>query len=328
MSDPVSALTRPADTVARTASRRRLPEASIGIVPIVWNNVDLTDLAPAVPPDVILASVARLGYEGVQFGRGFPEGADLAATLATRGLRLAEVYAEITCTDDGPVDGSLEYARARLALLHAAGGEVLVPACHVGAGADASAARGSWAGRGDDPRAPRFSETGWRRLAELVDTLAAEADALGHLLAFHPHAGTHVETPPEVDRLAALTDPRRVGLCLDIGHYTVGGGDPAAAIAAHGERVRHVHLKDVDGAVLAGLRAGEIRDFAGAIRERLFTELGRGIVDLAGVIDALEARSFGGWLMVEQDSTWLEPAESAAIGKAAVDAELAKEPRR
>ena len=97
MNDPVSALARPADQ-SRPGSHgpRRLPEASIGIVPIVWNNVDLTDLAPAVPPDLILATVARLGFQGVQFGRDFPIGKRLAATLATRGLRLAEVYAEVT----------------------------------------------------------------------------------------------------------------------------------------------------------------------------------------------------------------------------------------
>jgi inosose dehydratase len=328
LNDPVSALARPATSPSREVTPRRLPEASIGIVPIVWNNVDLMDLAPAVPPDLILATVARLGFQGVQFGRDFPVGERLAATLATRGLRLAEVYAEITCTDDGPIDGSLDHARARLDLLDAAGGEVLVAACHVGAGSDASAARGAWAGRGDQPGAPRFTETGWRRLAELLDTLAIETEARGHRLAFHPHGGTHVETPDEVDRLAALTDSRRVGLCLDIGHYTVGGGDPVDAIRTHGERVRHVHLKDVDAAVLARLRAGELKDFSAAIRERLFTELGRGIVDLAGVIDALEAERYGGWLMVEQDSTWLDPAAAAAIGKAAVDAELEKGMRR
>jgi inosose dehydratase len=298
---------------------RRLPQASIGIVPIVWNNVDLVDLAPPVAPDVILDAVRRLGFEGVQFGRGFPVGPALADLLASYGLRLAEVYAEITCTEDGPVGGSLEHVRARLALLHAAGGEVLVPACHVGVGDDPSLGRGAWAGRGDQPGAPRFTDAGWRALAELLDRVAREAGDLGHPVAFHPHGGTHVETADEVDRLAALTDPERVALCLDAGHYTLGGGDPVAAIQTHGERIRHVHLKDVDPAVLRRLRAGAVPDFGQAVRERVFTELGRGLIDLPAIIGALETQAYAGWLMVEQDSTWLAPEEAAAIGKAAVD---------
>ena len=77
-------------------------------------------------------------------------------------------------------------------------------------------------------------------------------------------------------------------------------------------------MKDVDPAVLADLRAGRLPDFAAAIRARLFTELGRGVLDVDGVVAALEAIGYGGWLMVEQDSTWLAPAESAAIGRAAL----------
>jgi inosose dehydratase len=288
---------------------RRLARAPIGIVPIVWNNVDLVDLAPEVPAPLILDEAVRLGYEGVQFGRGFPEGAALADELGRRGLRLAEVYAELPVSADGPSDDALEIGLSRLAILHAAGGEVLVPACRVGGG------RSEWAGRGTDPDAPRLTDDGWRRLAAVLDALAAETTAAGHRLAFHPHGGTYVETPAEVAALAARTDPGRVGFCLDVGHYTVGGGDPVSAIGELGERVRHVHLKDVDPSVLAGLRDGSIADFEAAIRARLFTELGNGSLDLAGVIDALDARGYDGWLMVEQDSSWLAPSEAAAVGR-------------
>jgi inosose dehydratase len=288
---------------------RRLPRASIGIVPIVWNNVDLVDLAPEIPASVILDEAVRLGYEGVQFGRGFPEGPALAEALRRHDLRLAEVYAELPVTADGPSDDALEIGLARLAILHEAGGDVLVPACRVGGG------RSEWAGRGDAPDCPRLSEAGWRRFAEVVDALATATAKAGHRLAFHPHGGTYVETRSEVQTLARLTDPDRVGFCLDVGHYIVGGGDPAAAIGELGERVRHVHLKDVDPDVLAGLRDRTIEDFEAAIRRRLFTELGNGLLDLGGVIDALEQRAFDGWLMVEQDSSWLAPGEAAAVGR-------------
>jgi inosose dehydratase len=298
---------------SRTTRARRLPGARLGVVPILWNNVDLADLAPPTPMEAILDVAVALGYEGVQFGRGFPEAAALRTTLASRGLTLAELYAELPCTPDGPTDEALAIGRARLALLHAAGGEVLVPACRVGGG------REVWAGRGHVPGAPRFTAEGWTRFAAVVETLGREAAAQGHLLAFHPHSGTFVETPDEVERFAERTDPELVSFCVDVAHLTVGGGDPVDMIGRLGTRVRHCHLKDVDGDVLRRLRAGEVADFDAAIRARLFTELGHGVVDVDGVFDVLERLEYAGWLMSEQDSTWRDPADAAAASRATID---------
>jgi inosose dehydratase len=290
-----------------------LSAAQVGVVPIVWNNVDIEDLTSQTPVDIILDAIARLRYAGCQFGRGFPEGSELRAALAGRGLRLAEVYAELPCTADGLAPDALDVGRARLAILHEAGGDVLVPALRVGGG------RSEWVGRAGEPGAPRLSDPAWRGLAAVVDTLGREAVALGHRVAWHGHAGTYVETPEELERLMALTDPDVVGVCLDVGHYTVGGGDPVEAVRRFGQRVTHVHLKDVDPEVLASLRLGELTDFVAAIRNRLFTELGAGLLDLRGILRALADREFDGWLMVEQDSTWLQPGEAAAVGRGVLD---------
>jgi inosose dehydratase len=141
-------------------------------------------------------------------------------------------------------------------------------------------------------------------------------------MAFHPHAGTFVETADEIERLTTLTDPMLVPLCLDVGHFLVGGGDPVQALRTYGERVTHVHLKDVDPEVLASLRDDTIAGFSDAIRWRLFTELGAGVLDLDGVIEVLVERGYRGWLMVEQDSCWGPPSESAAIGRRVLAAAL------
>jgi inosose dehydratase len=159
----------------------------------------------------------------------------------------------------------------------------------------------------------------------LIDLLHVVADAAaehGHLVVFHPHAATFVETPDEVDRLMGSSDPASVGLCLDVGHDLVGGGDPVATLAAFGDRVQHLHLKDVDPVVLGRVRDGRYDGLGSAVREGLFTELGAGLLDLDGVLRLLAARDYAGWLIVEQDWGWCPPSESAAIGRRVLGAAL------
>jgi inosose dehydratase len=89
-----------------------------------------------------------------------------------------------------------------------------------------------------------------------------------------------------------------------------------------------VHLKDVDGAVLAGLRGGALPGFIAAVRERIFTELGNGVLDLGAVLRELDAAGYRGWLMVEQDSSRLPASEAAAIGRRVLGFALAELGRR
>ncbi|MEA2633069.1 MAG: inosose dehydratase [Chloroflexota bacterium] len=286
-----------------------LPAARIGTVPILWNSAELEAPRLATSATTILDEIARLGYEGTQLGHGFPEGSQLRAALSARGLRLAEVYAALPATPAGPDEEALAVGRERLRSLDAAGGDILCVAI------DGSSDRDERAGRADADGTPRFTDDAWQDLADVLHTLADETIAAGHQLAFHPHAGTYVETPAEVERLVDITDPATVGICLDVGHYLVGGGDPVAALRQLGERVTHVHLKDVDPVVLEGLRDGTIASLGSAVRARLFTELGAGALDLLGCLRALAARDYDGWLMVEQDSSWPPPSEAAAIGR-------------
>ena len=307
----------PAPAVVDEAARLRrrlaaggpLGAASIGAVPILWNNVDIAELRLGTDAGSILDEIARTGYDGCQLGLGFPEGHDLRAALAGRGLRLAEVHASVGATVDGPTPSAFDEVSERIRLLGAGGADVLCIAL------DVSDDRAAWAGRASDPATPRLTDAGWARTVELLRTVASDTRAAGARLAFHPHSGTYVETPEEVDRLVGSIDAATLPLCLDVGHYLVGGGDPVAALRRYGERVEHVHLKDVDPEVLAGLREGTIDGFRGAIQARLFTELGAGALDLDGVLAALAERRYAGWLMVEQDSAWPPPAESAAIGR-------------
>jgi inosose dehydratase len=291
------------------ASRGPLAGVSVGTVPILWNNVDVAELRHGTDADSILDDIARTGYDGCQLGLGFPEGDALRETLAARELRLAEVYASIPATIDGPTAVALAEVRERLRLLVAGGGEVFCVAL------DGSPGRNEAAGHATDADTPQLTESGWDALVGLLRTVAAETRAVGARIAFHHHAGTFVETPAEVERLAGAIPAEELEFCLDVGHYLVGGGDPVAALRRFGDRVSHVHLKDVDPDVLGRLRSREIGSFGDAVRQRLFTELGSGALDLDGVIAILAERRYDGWLMVEQDSGWPPPAESAAIGR-------------
>src|SRR5262249_56136159 len=69
----------------------------------------------------------------------------------------------------------------------------------------------------------------------------------GYEPTFHHETGTHIEAPWEIERMLELTD---VGLCLDTGHFLLGGGDPADALRRWRERINQVHVKDARRAVM------------------------------------------------------------------------------
>src|SRR5262249_48852066 len=110
-----------------------------------------------------------------------------------------------------------------------AGGHVLIVAAAAGSGYDAR---------------QTLDQPGWSALLAGLRRAQEIADHHDLELAFHPHAGTVVESAEAVGRLLELSD---VGLCLDTGHLLIGGVDPVHLAATAGSRVRHVHLKDVEG---------------------------------------------------------------------------------
>lgn len=286
-----------------------LPRAKLGIVPLLFANDDLPELTPPIAPEAMLDEIARLGFAGVQLSRVLPRGPALHAQLAERGLRIAEVYATLPCTADGPPELALTQGREKIRELNDAEGDILILSYHLSAG------RAEKAGRALGPDVPRLSEGGLERAVRILHQLASEARRSGHRAVYHPHVGTFVETPDEVDRLMSATDPELLGLCLDTGHYTLGGGDAVQALRRYGARLGHVHLKDVSRSAMSALRGDPNMTFLDALRVRIFTELGDGVLDVVGVARALVEVDYAGWLMSEQDTTWLRPSESAAIAR-------------
>ena len=117
---------------------------------------------------------------------------------------------------------------------------------------------------------------------------------------FHHHCAGYVETPEELDKLMVHTDPTLVGLCLDMGHFAFGGGDPLEALKKYYNRIWHVHFKDYSSAVGDVSRKNGYNYFE-SVEHGVFCELGRGSVDFPSIVAELRNREYNGWIVVEQD---------------------------
>jgi inosose dehydratase len=152
-------------------------------------------------------------------------------------------------------------------------------------------------GRAVSDRSLGLDEDGWHRLSEGVARASELGHARGFEVSFHPHTGSYVEAPWEIERLLELTE---VGIVLDTGHVTLGGGDATQALLDWRERLNHLHIKDLRLDVLRGVIADRA-DMPEAWRRGVFCELGTGDVDLTGFFGTLQESGYSGWLVVEQD---------------------------
>ncbi len=129
----------------------------------------------------------------------------------------------------------------------------------------------------------------------IVDEICA---AYGLDQVMHSHVQTVVETKDDIDMVLNGCD---VNFCLDTGHMAIGGQDPVEFARSAFDRVGHVHLKDVNLSLVPPVLARE-KSLMAATQEGLFTPLGQGDVDIAGVVRELESRGYDGWYVIEQDT--------------------------
>jgi inosose dehydratase len=145
-----------------------------------------------------------------------------------------------------------------------------------------------------------LDERQWRSVATGLDRLGERVREMDMWVAVHPHAATYLETREELDQLCRRTDLALVGYCPDTGHLAYGGVDPVAAVVDYASRVRHVHVKDIDAAVLERVRTEQL-SFYQAAKDGVFVPLGEGSVNFEAIIGALRQTRYDGWLVVEQD---------------------------
>jgi inosose dehydratase len=232
----------------------------------------------------VLSEIHLIGCSATELGPdGFVPGgpAEQAALLGSFELTALGAFCPLVLHD--PASSPEEAVRALLDRFLVLGAEMMVIATATG-------------GTSYDER-PQLDEVGWATLLSNLERAVEMAGERGVRACVHPHVGTMVETREEVER---LIDGCEAPLCLDTGHLTVGGADPIDLANQIPGRIAHVHLKDVDPAVLATIHASE-RTYTGAVRAGLYRPLGEGGIDLRGLVRSLEGAGYRGWYVPEQD---------------------------
>ena len=273
----------------------------IANAPCSWGVLEFEAKTASPPYQQVLDEIAQTGYVGTELGDwGFmPTQPDrLREELERRGLAMAGAFVTTRLADPRSHGPSLQRAVATARLLGAVGdGTPRFVVMSDEPTADPQ--RAGAAGRVDPSLS--LSDAQWDIAAEGIERIArAVRDEAGIRTVFHHHCAAFVETPQEIESLMQRTDPALVGLCLDSGHATYGGGSPGELLDRYRDRVWHVHFKDCEPEVAARARV-EGWDYLTALRRGLFCELGRGSVDFPAMLRALERYGYDGWLVVEQD---------------------------
>ena len=253
--------------------------------PISWGVCEVPGWGYQLTPERVLAEMRDVGMSATELG---PEGflpsdpTQLTELLGSYDLRCVGQFAPVLLHD--AAHDPLPDISAPLDALEATGADVLVVAAATGTD-------------GYDAR-PSLDDRQWDTLLANLDRLASLAADRGVLAVLHPHVGTMVETKDEVDRVLTGSSIR---LCLDTGHLLIGGTDPLRLAQQVPDRIAHAHLKDVDASLAADVQAGRLT-YTEAVRRGMYTPLGAGDVDIAGIVKALRANGFDGWFVMEQDT--------------------------
>jgi sugar phosphate isomerase/epimerase len=135
------------------------------------------------------------------------------------------------------------------------------------------------------------------KLAATLNGFGKAANGRGVRFQYHNHDFEFrpVEGEKYFDRLLGATDPAMVAVQLDVGWVKRAGEDPVSWLNKLGRRVSTIHLKDTT--------AGP---------DGRWAEVGRGVVDIKGVLEAC-GRHGVAWALVEQDTCDRPPLESAKI---------------
>ncbi|PWU03042.1 MAG: sugar phosphate isomerase [Bacteroidetes bacterium] len=134
-------------------------------------------------------------------------------------------------------------------------------------------------------------ESDYTALGNALNKVVEIAEKYNLIPSYHPHLGTNVQAPAQLDKLMPLTT---INLCPDTAHIEAGGGDPVEVMKKYIDRIKYVHFKDYEN--------GE------------FVPLGKGHQKFDEMVKILDEAQYDGWITVELDS-YLDPKLGAEISR-------------
>jgi len=280
--------------------------------PDSWGVLDYPGPSWEQSYEKMLDEMVEAGYSGSELGPyGFfpTDPKILQPQLEKRKLKLLASFVPVKMTDPSAGAAVIERIRKVGYLLATLKAPFLVIAD------DQSTERNAYSGRAYDPGCPTLSAGQWKHIGNIVADAEKVANEFGLDLVFHPHVATYVETPEECERFYDVTSHTNVGLCLDTGHCVYGYGDSVEEAEKYKDKLRFVHIKDCNTAVLEEARRNKWT-FEEAIEHQVFTIIGQGNVDFPAFFRTLLKNNYSGWSVVEQDvkfgHTSIQPKDSIA----------------
>ncbi|WP_027058374.1 sugar phosphate isomerase/epimerase family protein [Mesorhizobium loti] len=225
-------------------------------------------------PDDLLKAIADGGYSGIEItdtmiGRYADRPSEFAAALKSSGLTLVSFAfgSDSGFTLKEEIGADLEAARRWIDFASAFPGALV--------------SMGSATVVSDGPRDDKFAIA-----AEVYNKAGELGRKAGVQVAVHPssHHNTLLFDRADYDAIFALLDPDLVGWVPDTGHILRGHKDMSDTLRTYRDRIRYIHLKDVDA-------------------KGTWSMLGKGVCDTSAVIEiANTAPHFNGWLVLEEES--------------------------
>jgi len=281
-----------------------MPKLLVGNAPCSWGTLEFEAVkGEQIGYARMLDELVETGYTGCELGDwGYmpTDPAALAGELTRRGLVMLGAFVPVALKDEHAHSVGTVTA-VKTAKLLAAVASQPAPYLVLADANGTDAERTRLAGR--VPSGAGLSPAEWTTFAAGADRVArAVYEETGLRTVFHHHCAGYVETPDEIARFLELTDPRRIGLVFDTGHFTYGAGHARVvqALDRYADRVWYVHFKDCDTQIAARARA-EGWDYFAALRHGVFCELGKGAVDFPSVLRWLARHAYSGYVLVEQD---------------------------
>ena len=268
-------------------------KVKLAMAPIGWTNDDMPDLGAENTFQQCVSEMALAGYSGSEVGNKYPSNPEiLKPMLDIRGIKICNQWFSSFLASKPYSEVEKDF-RKQLMFLKTMGADVIGPSEQTRS-CQGDLKTSVFSGKA------RFTTEEFKAVCDGMNKLGAIAKDEGMKLAFHHHMGTGIQTMEETDRFLNDTDPDKVYLLYDSGHFAFSEEDPVAALKKYIGRVGHVHLKDLRKDVFADVKAKE-SPFLDAVRAGVFTVPGDGVIDFPSIFKILEENDYRGWMVVEAE---------------------------